>query len=346
MVRNPVPATVLLSSNNKLNQRVIFFADVLIKVHAVGICGTDIHFWAHGAMGPFKLESPHIMGHEVSGTVVGVGSAVTNLKVNDNVTLEPAKPCFSCDFCHSGNNNLCPSADDKVIGSPPCEGALQRYFVHPAALCHKLPDNLTLDDGALVEPMACVVHSIRRAGVSVGQNVLICGSGPMGLLCMLTAKAYGAGKVCVTDINPLRLAQGKRAGADFTYLVDPSTDFEHQTREVHQLMGGAPHVTLECSGVESSLRLALNATRPGGKVALVGLGPQFVSVPLCMASLRQVDIVGCARYNNSFPLAIDLISSGRVDAKAVVTHKFPLEEAVKAFETVISGEGNKVLIHC
>lgn len=318
----------------------------MIKVHSVGICGTDIHFWAHGAMGPFRMEKPHIMGHEVSGTIVGIGTGVRHLKVNDNVALEPATPCFQCEFCRDGKNNLCLVADDRVIGSPPCDGALQRYFVHPADLCHKLPDNMTLEEGALVEPMSCVIHAIQRAGISVGQNVLICGSGPMGLLCMLTAKAYGAGMVCVTDINPLRLAQGKRAGADATYFVDPATDYHHQTREVHQLMGGPPHITLECTGVESSLRLALNATRRGGKVALVGLGPLFVSVPLCMSSLRQVDIIGCARYNNTFPLAIDLISSGRVDAKAVITHKFPLEEAVKAFETVISGEGNKVLVQC
>lgn len=297
-------------------------------------------------MGPFKLEKPHILGHEVSGTVVGIGAEVTNLKVNDNVTMEPAIPCYNCDFCLAGDNNLCHVADDRVIGSPPRNGALQRYFVHPAALCHKLPENMSLTDGALVEPMACVVHGIRRARITVGQNVLVCGSGPMGILTMLTAKAYGAGKVCITDINPLRLAQGKRAGADFTYLVDPKIDYEHQTREIHQLMGGEPHVTMECTGVESSLRLSLNVTRRGGVVALVGLGPQFVSVPLCMASLRQVDIVGVARYDNTFPLAIDLISSGRVDAKAVITHKFPLEEAVKAFETVVSGEGNKVLIQC
>lgn len=314
-------------------------------MHSVGICGTDIHFWAHGAMGPFTLKNPHVLGHEVSGTVAAVGSNVRDFKTGDRITLEPAIPCYSCEFCRSGNNNLCPFADNNVVGSPPKDGCLQNFYVHPASLCHKLPDDMTLEEGALVEPMACVVHSVQRAAVTVGQDVLICGSGPMGLLCMLTAKAFGARRVVMTDINTTRLSQAKRAGADATYLVDPASDYIHQTREIENLFGGnSPHVTLECTGVESSLKVALNVTRPGGKVALVGLGPVFVSVPLCMSSLRQVDIIGCARYNNTFPLAIQLIP--KINAAQVVTHKFSLKDGEKAFQTVISGEGNKVLIQC
>lgn len=324
----------------------IMIPDVQFKVDSVGICGTDIHFWAHGAMGPFKLTAPHIMGHESSGIVTKVGSKVTNLKVGDRITMEPAIPCFSCEACRRGENNLCPSADVQVVGSPPKNGCFQRYFVHPAELCHKLPESMTLEEGALVEPMACVVHAVQRAGITAGQNVLVCGSGPMGLLCLLTAKAFGVRKVCITDINPLRLKQGKEVGSDCAYLIDPKKSLEEQTREIAACMDGGPHVTLECTGVESSLRLSLNVTRRGGKVALVGLGPELVNVPLCMSSLRQVDIIGCARYNNTFPLAIDLIASKRVDAARLVTHKFKLEEASQAFETVISGEGNKVLIKC
>lgn len=297
-------------------------------------------------MGPFTLTQPHVLGHEASGTVVKMGANVKNFQIGDRITLEPAIPCYACEFCRDGKNNLCPNADNRVVGSPPKDGCLQNYFVHPASLCHRLPENMTLEEGALVEPMACVVHAIQRSQITVGQDVLICGAGPMGLLCMLTAKAYGARKIVVTDINPSRLSQAKRAGADVTYLVDPKSDYIHQTREIQALLGGAPHVTLECTGVESSLRVSLNCTRPGGKVALVGLGPVFVSVPLCMSSLRQVDVIGCARYNNTFPLAIELISSKRVEASLVVTHKFSLKEASKAFETVISGEGNKVLIQC
>lgn len=317
-----------------------------MKVHSVGICGTDIHFWAHGAMGPFRLSDPHVMGHETSGTVLKVGEKVTNVAVGDRITFEPAIQCFNCDFCREGTNNLCPYADPQVVGSPPRHGCFQKYFVHPAELCHKLPDSMTFEDGALVEPMACVVHAIRRAGVTGGHNVLVTGAGPIGLLCMMTARAFGAGKVCVTDINPKRLEHAKSCGADWTYLVDPKKDHIQTAKELSALMGGDPHITLECTGVESALRTSLMVTKKGGRVALVGLGPEFVSVPLCMASLRQVDIVGCARYNNSFKLAIELIDSGRVDAKKVVTHKFLLEKATEAFETVVSGEGNKVLIQC
>lgn len=254
--------------------------------------------------------------------------------------------CFSCEACRRGENNLCPVADDRVVGSPPRNGCLQRLFVHPADLLHKLPENMSMVEGALVEPMACVVHSVRRAQITIGQTVLITGAGPIGLLCMLTAKAYGATKVCITDINPGRLDHAKRIGADHIYVVKIGADAKQEALDIEKLMGGNPDVTLECTGVESALRLSLNVTKPGGRVALVGLGPEFVSVPLCMASLRQVDIVGCARYNNTFPLAIDLIASGKVDAKQVVTHTFPLEESSKAFENVVKGEGSKVLIEC
>lgn len=297
-------------------------------------------------MGPFTLQQPHILGHETSATVVKVGDNVKNVKVGDRVTLEPAIPCYSCEACRRGENNLCPYADDKVVGSPPKDGCLQRLFVHPADLLHKLPDKMTMEEGALVEPMACVVHSIRRAQVSVGHTILITGAGPIGLLCMLTAKAYGARKVCITDINPGRLDHARRIGADHTYHVKRDVDPKDMAVEIEKLIGDKPDITLECTGVESALRLSLNVTKPGGRVALVGLGPEFVSVPLCMASLRQVDIVGCARYNNTFPLAIELIASGKVDAKQVVTHKFPLKESTKAFENVVKGEGSKVLIQC
>lgn len=321
-----------------------FITDLLIRVHSVGICGTDIHFWAHGGMGPFTLQQPHILGHETSGTVEAVGSNVTNFQIGDHVTLEPAIPCNACDWCLGGENNLCPHADDKVVGSPPKDGCFQRWYVHPASLCHKLPKNMTLEEGALVEPLACVVHAVQRAQITVGQNVLVCGAGPMGMLCALAAKVWGAGKVLITDINPKRLEQGKKC-SDLTLLVDTKVDHATLSQQVQNVLGGPPHITLECTGVESSLRLALTTTRPGGKVALVGLGPQFVSVPLCMSSLRQVDIVGCARYNNTFKLAIELIASKRLPVlDTVVTHRFPMKDVVKAFETVISGEGNKVLI--
>lgn len=280
----------------------------------------------------------------MSGTVVEVGSQVTNFTAGDRVTIEPAIPCFSCEYCRTGQNNLCPSADEQVVGSPPKDGCLQNVFLHPANLCHKIPESVTFEEGALVEPLACVVHAVQRAGVSVGQSILICGSGPMGLLCLLTAKAFGAEKIVATDINPMRLCQAKKAGADITYLVDDTTDHMHQAREIQHLMGHPPHITFECTGAESSLRLALTATRRGGKVGLVGLGPVFVSVPLCLSSIRQVDLIGCARYNNTFPLAIDLIASKRIDVAQIVTHKFSLKDASLAFETVVNGEGNKVLI--
>jgi L-iditol 2-dehydrogenase len=206
-----------------------------------------------------------------------------------------------------------------------------------------------LEEGALLEPLSVGVHACRRAGVGIGTTVLVTGAGPIGLVSMLVAKAMGASKVIVVDLVDNRLEVAKKLGADF--VIKASTDMDTATlvQKVKQSLGGdLADVTIECSGAEASIKLAIQGTRAGGVVLLVGLGPANVTVPIVDAAVREVDIRGVFRYANCYPLALDLIATGKVDVKPLITHHFKLEETLQAFETSRTGAGGaiKVMIHC
>jgi len=178
--------------------------DVLLEMNCVGICGSDVHYWKRGGIGRFVLKKPMVLGHESSGTVYKVGSKVTSLKIGDRVAVEPGVPCRICEFCKSGRYNLCP--DVKFCATPPDDGSLCKYFTHPADFCYKLPDHVRLEEGALLEPLSVAVHACKRGNIFAGSHVLILGSGPIGLMTLLTAKAMGASKIVVTDLLESRLA--------------------------------------------------------------------------------------------------------------------------------------------
>lgn len=319
--------------------------EVVIAMHSVGICGSDVHYWKEGRINKFIVDSPLVLGHEPSGVIFEVGDKVDNLKKGDRVVIEPGVPCFECDYCLKGTYNLCPGV--LFCATPPHDGTLCRYFKHHAKLCHKIPDNMTLEEAALVEPLSVAVHACRRSNVQIGKTVLICGAGPIGLVNMLTAKAMGAQKTCVTDIVQSRLDFAKALGADHCVLFN-TKDVEQLSKRVEDVMGGPPDITIECSGAELSIQLGLLATKSGGVMTLVGVGPRTISLPIMEASIREVDIRGVFRYANCHPVAISLISSGKVDVKPLITHRFKLEESIKAFEVASTGAGGaiKVVINC
>jgi len=207
--------------------------------------------------------------------------------------------------------------------------------------CEQLP----VDPG---DSLSVAVHACRRANVTMGDDVLICGAGPIGLVNLLTAKACGASKVCVTDIDDHRLSVAKSLGAE-VYKVAGKKDPRVVAQEIAALFDGRqPQKTIECSGVQSSIQLAIYATRASGTVLLVGMGPADVTVPILNAASREVDIRGVFRYANCYPLALSMVASGTVNVKPLVTHRFKLEETLKAFETAKTGAGNpiKVMIKC
>jgi len=320
---------------------------VLIKMDSVGICGSDVHYWTHGAIGDFIVRAPMVLGHEAAGIVSKIGSAVTNLSIGDRVAIEPGVPCKMCHYCKTGVYNLC--VDMKFCATPPVHGNLARYYVHAADFCYKLPPNMTLEEGALMEPLAVGVHACRRAGVTLGSRVLICGAGPIGLVNLMTARAMGAAEVVITDVVEGRLAVAKEMGANHTYKVGQGKSAEEMAVEVEQLMGGhKPDVTIECSGVEASVRFGIFSTRSGGCLVLVGLGKPEINMPIVNAAVREVDIRGIFRYANCYPTAIAMVASGKVDVKPLITHRFKLEETLQAFETAKTGAGGaiKVMIKC
>jgi len=321
--------------------------DVQICINSVGICGSDVHYWTHGAIGDFVVTAPMILGHESSGTVVKIGSSVTNVKVGDRIAIEPGYSCRSCDFCKSGRYNLC--GEMKFCATPPVDGTLRRFYTHPADYCFKLPENVSFEEGALLEPLSVAVHACRRAHVSIGHRVLICGAGPIGLVNLLTANAMGAAEVCVTDINQHRLDVAKSLGASHTLLIESKKSPQELAADVRTRFGeNSPDVTIECSGAEASIQFAIYATKSGGMIVLVGLGPSEVKIPIVNAAVREVDIRGIFRYANCYPIALSMVASGQVNVKPLVTHRFKLEDSLKAFEVAKTGADNaiKVMIQC
>jgi len=308
--------------------------DVLIDIHSVGICGTDVHFWHNLKIGDAVVNGPHIMGHETGATIVKVGKEVTQFKTGDRVCLEPALVCYKCKACRIGRFNLCPEV--KVQSTPPNQGHFRKYLVHPANLCHKLPDNVSLQEGALIEPLACAIHACERAKVGVGKTVFISGAGAIGLLCLLASKAAGASKICISDIKPSRLQVAKKFGADTTLLVD-TKDPQILANKVIVLMGEHPDITMDCSGTESAAQAGILATRVGGVVELVGLPPPMVKIPILQIVLKEIDFIGCVRFDHCFPTAIEMVACGQINVKPLMTHRFELEEVLKAFEMAHSG---------
>lgn len=319
---------------------------VQISVQSVGICGSDVHYWKNGAIGHFVLKAPMMLGHESSGVVTKVGANVTHLKPGDRIAIEPGVPCRRCEFCKIGRYNLC--ADIEFLATPPYDGDLARFHTHDASFCYKIPDNVSFDEAAMLEPLSVAVHACRRAGVTIGHQVFVCGAGPIGLLCMLTARAMGASSICVSDISENRLEVAKKLGASSTLCVKAALNSKELAEKVEELLGDKPDVSVECSGAESSIQSAIYATKSGGVLVLVGLGKPEVNLPIVDAAIREVDIRGVFRYANCYPVALSMIASGSVDVKPLITHHFGLENSLDAFETARTGAGGaiKVIIDC
>jgi L-iditol 2-dehydrogenase len=301
-------------------------------VKSVGICGSDVHYWTHGRIGNFIVNAPMVLGHESSGQVVEVGSNVKGLQKGDRVTMEPGVPCRMCRFCKEGRYNLCP--DVRFMATPPIDGSLANLIVHPADHCFKLPDNVSFEEGAMCEPLSVGIHSCNRANITIGSRVLITGAGPIGLVCLLAAKAAGATFVACVDVKEDRLNVAKSLGADA--IVVAGKDMSHL---------GQFDATIECSGAEPAIRTAIHSTRSGGVVVLVGLGPAEIKLPIVDAAVREVDIrgnhlirfstimlLGIFRYANCYPKALELIASGKVNVKPLITHRYSLQQVIEAFE--------------
>src|SRR5829696_5948902 len=290
--------------------------EVLVQITAVGVCGSDVHYYEHGRIGPFVVEAPLVLGHESAGRVVELGEGATRHAVGDRVTLEPGVPCGRCRECRAGRYNLC--ADVVFFATPPVDGAFAEFVNIHEDFAFTLPDALSDEEGALMEPLSVGVWACRKAGVSAGDRVLITGAGPIGLLALQCARAFGATEVTVSDVNPHRLEVARRTGA--TATATPGDD-----------LGDDFDALIECSGHPDALTAGIKALRPAGTAVLVGMGPEEEgTLPLSVIQGREIWVTGTFRYANTYPAAIALAASGRVDLKAIMSRRFALDEAEAA----------------
>ncbi|SPO02428.1 probable xylitol dehydrogenase [Cephalotrichum gorgonifer] len=318
--------------------------DVLVAVNYTGICGSDVHYWLHGAIGHFVVKSPMVLGHESAGTVVSVGSAVTSLAVGDRVALEPGYPCRHCASCLGGHYNLCPEM--AFAATPPYDGTLAGFWSAPADFCYKLPDNVSLQEGAMVEPLAVGVHIVKQGGVQPGDSVVVMGAGPVGLLCAAVARAFGASKVVSVDIIPSKLEFAKTIGATHTYMSQRVSAEENAANLIRECgLGEGADVVIDASGAEPSIQTSLHVVRMGGTYVQGGMGKSDINFPIMKLCLKEVTAKGSFRYGSGdYKLAVQLLSSGLVDVKKMVSGVVAFKDAEKAFEKVREGQVIKMLI--
>ena len=291
--------------------------DVLVAVDAVGVCGSDMHYFAGGRNGGNMLKQPTVLGHEASGVITAVGEEV-RLPVGARVALEPAIGCGDCPTCRSGRYNLCPTGT--CFGSPPTDGTLAEHVVAPMRAVHRLPEEIDTELGALIEPLAVAVWAVRRADVRFGHRVLVTGAGPIGILVAQVARAAGATDVVVTDVNDDRLAKAAALGA--TATVNTAT---------HALDLPAMDRLIECSGHSGALRQGIQVLGPGTRATVVGQAPPTVDgLPLAYLQRWEIDLSTAFRYAHAFPAAIALAATGRVDLAGLVTGRFPLDQTATA----------------
>ena len=316
------------------------------------IISSDVHYWQRGRIGDFILNSPIVLGHESAGTVISIGSSVTNLKPGDRVAIEPGVPCRHCNYCRSGSYNLCP--DTVFAATPPHNGTLSKYYKTAADYCYPLPEHLSLEEGALCEPVAVAVQILKSGNVRPGHRVVVFGCGPIGLLCQSVAKAYAAKTVIGIDVSQSRLDLAKNVlkCADGVFMPpkppsqtssSPDTEMAHSAQTAETIkqqfhLGEGPDVVIDATGAQACIQTGIHLCKKGGTYVQAGMGRENVIFPITTACIRDLTIRGSIRYTTGcYETAVDLVGSGKVDVKALVTHRYKFEEAEKAFETVRDG---------
>jgi L-iditol 2-dehydrogenase len=292
--------------------------EVLVRVRSVGVCGSDVHYFEHGRIGPHVVDRPLVLGHEAGGEVVDVGPGVTSLRAGQRVSIEPGVPCRSCGQCLAGRYNLCP--DVRFFATPPVDGAFCEYVAMPAAFVYPVPDTISDDAAGLLEPLSVGVWACRRAQVAPGARVLVTGAGPIGLIAAQAARAFGATEVVVTDVNTHRLALAADLGLRAINVAETALAD----------CGYEADVLLECSGNARATWDAVGTLARAGRVVLVGMGGDEVRLPLSYLQDRELTVTGAFRYANTWPVAIDLAASGRVDLDRMVTGHYGLEDVETA----------------
>ena len=293
---------------------------MLVRVSSVGVCGSDTHYYRHGRVGGFVVEAPLVLGHEAAGTIVGVGESVDPSRVGQRVSIEPQRPDPDSEETRRGHYNLCPHM--RFFATPPVDGALCDYVTIGAEFAHPVPDSMSDDAAALCEPLSVGIAAIRKAELDGRSRVLIAGAGPIGIVMTQLARAYGATEIVVSDPDRTRRDRAMSFGA--TTALDPAAE---PTAEL------AVDAFIDASGAAIAIADGIRAVRPAGRVVLVGSGAESMELPTQVIQNRELVLTGVFRYANTWPTAIALVESGRVDLDAMVTARFPLEKAAEALDS-------------
>jgi D-xylulose reductase len=311
--------------------------DVRIKLHTVGVCGSDVHYYTHGRIGDFIVNEPMVLGHEAAGTVIEVGANVTHLKNGDRVCMEPGIPDPNSRASRLGIYNVDPAVT--FWATPPVHGVLAPETVHPAAFTYKLADNVSFAEGAMVEPFAVGMQAAARARITPGDTAVVTGCGTIGIMVALAALAGGCSRVLISDLSETKLKLAETYDG-ITGVNLRETDIVTATSNATD--GWGADIVFECSGASAAIRDIFKVVRPGGAVVLVGLPPEPVPVDIAAACARECRIETVFRYANVFDRALALIAAGKVDLKPLVSDTFNFGQSIKAFERAAEGRPGDV----
>lgn len=318
--------------------------DVRIKIANVGVCGSDVHYYKHGRIGDFVVKEPMVLGHEASGVVTEVGSAVTHLKVGDRVCMEPGIYSPESREAMQGMYHLDPAI--RFWATPPIHGCLRESVVHPASLTFKLPDSMSLEEGALVEPLTSGTHVARKVGVQPGDTAVVTGAGTIGSLMALALLASGCGRVIITDVKQEKLDFLSKHYGDrlitFNVTSGKLEDF------VAKHFENGADLFVDCSGAPAAIAAAPHCLRGGGKIVFVGMPQGPVPIDIVAMQVKEITTYSIFRYANDFERSVQLIASGQVNVKPLISKRFKFEDSVEAFDFAASGhpEVIKVVIDC
>ncbi|HWA87948.1 MAG TPA: NAD(P)-dependent alcohol dehydrogenase [Opitutus sp.] len=301
--------------------------DVRVRIHTVGVCGSDVHYYQHGAIGPFVVRAPMVLGHEAAGVVAEIGSAVTTLRAGDRVCMEPGIPDPNSRATRLGLYNLDPAV--RFWATPPVHGCLRPSVVHPEAFTFKLPDNVSFGEGAMVEPLAVGVHAANKAALKPGDLAVVLGAGPIGMVTALAALAGGCSRVIITDVVAEKLALAATLGP----ITPVNVRTEKLAGVVRAATGGwGADVVFDAAGRPESANQAIEVLCPGGRVVLIGMPGAPVPFDVVAAQVKEARIETIFRYAHVFPRALALMGSRKIDVRPLVTDRYAFADSVKAFD--------------
>ena len=301
--------------------------DVRIAIHTVGVCGSDVHYYTHGGIGPFIVRKPMVLGHEAAGTIIETGAEVEHLIAGDRVCMEPGVPDPNSRESRLGMYNLDPNV--RFWATPPDHGVLRPTVVHPAAYTFKLPDNVSFAEGAMVEPLAVGMHAASKAGIRPGDVAVVSGAGPIGMVTALSALAGGCSHVFITDVIQEKLDLAATLGQ----IIPVNVREQNLAQTVRGLTGGTgADIVFEASGNPQAAAAVFEPLAPGGTVVYIGCPVEPVSLEIVAAQVKEARILTIFRYAHVFPRALGLMSSGAIDVKPLITDRFTFADGVAAFD--------------